>query len=265
MSQRKQEVRDSFQKGAKNYNIVAFTRSLGTQYEDYVESKLTIEKNSKYIQGNILDLGVGTGRFAQRLMKQETNIFGVDISPAMLKTALKKIDRHKVNFIVADIEHLPFKSDYFDLVISFRVIKYLPDPSTVAKEAYRVLKEGRVLIVEMPNKNVLYVEVPLLITRFLKFIGIKDTPLKYYLIINFVTLKEMTNILQNSGFRLVNVLTTLRLPHPVYERASSELRVTILKNVEKGLSQILPPTAFSRSYIFCCQKLNSHKQVKVSD
>jgi hypothetical protein len=132
----------------------------------------------------------------------------------------------------------------------------LPNPIIVANEAYRVLKAGRVLILEAPNRNVLYVEIPLLITRFLSFIGIKDNVLKYYLIIRFFTLKEMRDILQKVGFRVFNILTTLRLPHPFYEKAKSELEIQILQNIEEVLSEILPKTVFSRSYIFCCQKHN---------
>jgi len=51
-----------------------------------------------------------------------------------------------------DLSHLPFPSDYFDLVISRSVVEHLEDPSAVFREFARVLRPGGKILIVTPNK-----------------------------------------------------------------------------------------------------------------
>ncbi|MFN3467777.1 MAG: class I SAM-dependent methyltransferase [Candidatus Brocadiales bacterium] len=53
---------------------------------------------------------------------------------------------------VGDINELPFKSDYFDLVISLHVVEHLPQPEKFFEEVSRVLKKRGTFILMTPNK-----------------------------------------------------------------------------------------------------------------
>ena len=52
--------------------------------------------------------------------------------------------------LVARGEQIPLRSGRFDLVICTQVLEYVPDPSAVVAELYRVLKPGGCLLLSVP-------------------------------------------------------------------------------------------------------------------
>lgn len=93
-------------------------------------------------QGNVLDFGCGPiGEILNVLKKNGNTVWGVDLSPAMVKEAKKNFSG---TIICADGKNLPFEDNFFDSVVSVNSI--LP-PSReeilpMFKEIYRVLKNG---------------------------------------------------------------------------------------------------------------------------
>lgn len=89
--------------------------------------------------GRGLEIGVGTGRFAQPL----GITFGVEPSPAMAAIAQQR----GIQVVRADAGYLPFPPETFDTVLLVTVLCFLPDPRQVLREASRVLKpQGRLVI-----------------------------------------------------------------------------------------------------------------------
>jgi ubiquinone/menaquinone biosynthesis C-methylase UbiE len=83
----------------------------------------------------LLDVGVGTGRFAKPLSECGFDIVGVDLSRKMiLKAKMKGVN----NLILADACHLPFRDDAFDGSIIIHVFHLLHDWLTVLREMGRV-------------------------------------------------------------------------------------------------------------------------------
>src|SRR4030042_729611 len=80
-----------------------------------------------------LEVGVGTGRFAEPLGVE----FGVEPSDAMALIALKR----KIKVTKGFAEKIPFKDNSFDFVLFVTTICFLDDISKAFKEANRVLKE----------------------------------------------------------------------------------------------------------------------------
>lgn len=99
-----------------------------------------------------LDAGCGTGRHLINLPRH-VNIYGLDGSGPMIEEAKKKVKNAK--FFVSDVEKMPFPDDYFDVVISVRVLQHLKDHDKAIKEMCRVLKKGGKLIVMNYNKYTL--------------------------------------------------------------------------------------------------------------
>jgi arsenite methyltransferase len=101
----------------------------------------------------VLDLGCGAGFdvfLAQRKVGKSGKVIGVDMTPKMLERAIvnaEKLEINNVEFVLGDIESLPFDSDSIDVVISNCVINLTPDKAKVFHEAYRVLKSGGSLYV----------------------------------------------------------------------------------------------------------------------
>lgn len=101
----------------------------------------------------ILDMGCGEGTRLHTLQKASKlntkQLIGIDASEIAIKLARKNYP--KIDFMVHNLEKLPFKADEFDLLYSAYVFEHLTAPENVLKEAYRVLKsEGRLVIIA-PN------------------------------------------------------------------------------------------------------------------
>ncbi len=67
-------------------------------------------------QGRVLDVGCGTGRAFEPLLRRGWQIWGTDLSPAMLEQARRKFDG-RVDLAVADARELPVFGE-FELVLS---------------------------------------------------------------------------------------------------------------------------------------------------
>lgn len=99
------------------------------------------------LTGEILELGVGTGRNIP-YYPEGASVVAIDISKKMISKAednAKKLYR-EVSFEVADVEELPFEDKSFDAVVATGVFCCVPDQVRGFKEAKRVLKEGGKII-----------------------------------------------------------------------------------------------------------------------
>ena len=107
-------------------------------------------KRGKYKK--ILDLGCGAGRHMVYLGRQRFFMFGLDISPTALKLTRKWLKKEKLKnyfLIESDIIKLPFKKEYFDVVISVNVINHNPlnKIEKTVNEIERVLKKNGITFV----------------------------------------------------------------------------------------------------------------------
>lgn len=99
----------------------------------------------KNLEHPFLEVGVGTGRFAEELGID----FGIDPSYEALKIARKrgiKVKRGKG-------EELPFKSESFGAVFLIFTLCFVEDPEKVFSECKRVLKKNGRLIVGIINRE----------------------------------------------------------------------------------------------------------------
>jgi SAM-dependent methyltransferase len=95
------------------------------------------------VDGRWLEVGVGTGRFAQALGIRE----GIDPSSAMLAYALGRGIRTQVGYG----ENIPYSEDSFDGVLMVATICFLADPVKAFEECRRILKEeGRLVVGLVP-------------------------------------------------------------------------------------------------------------------
>ena len=103
----------------------------------------------------ILDIGAGTGRVSVPLAKAGAKVTALDVSEEMLRQVQGKSKKGKVviETVVGDAESLPFEDNSFDMVVAGFLIVHLKDPTRFLDEAYRVLKDGGVLLVTNINQK----------------------------------------------------------------------------------------------------------------
>jgi ubiquinone/menaquinone biosynthesis C-methylase UbiE len=93
----------------------------------------------------ILEVGCGTGHWLQVLASVAGPIYGLDLSPGMLRQARRRqVPLHLVRGRAA---HLPFPGGTFDLVYCVDAIHHFGDPRTFVVEAARLLRPGGALAV----------------------------------------------------------------------------------------------------------------------
>lgn len=99
----------------------------------------------------ILDLGCGTGELLLSLSRQKNNhqLYGVDVSPAMVASARKKLPP-EVMVQEADVHDLPFSNNTFDYVLSTEAFHHYYDQGKALQEMKRVAKKsGRIIVVDI--------------------------------------------------------------------------------------------------------------------
>ena len=98
----------------------------------------------------ILDVGCGTGTHLELYQRYECNLYGLDISPSMLKVAQKRLgDAAKLD--LGHATDMPYEDNKFDLIIAMVSLhEMLPATRSAAiMEMRRVLKEdGRILLID---------------------------------------------------------------------------------------------------------------------
>jgi len=99
--------------------------------------------------GSVLDVGCGTGDFAQLFDPARTRYLGIDISEKMIAECRRLFPTHE--FRVADGDSIDAADASLDLVLSIGVLEYLPDPVSHLKELARITKPGGNIIVTVPN------------------------------------------------------------------------------------------------------------------
>ena len=123
-----------------------------------IEQVLTSIKNSgiELSRKKALDFGCGVGRLTQALALHFDEVYGVDISPSMLKLAHKH-NRYgsKCQYYLNDTDNLNlFQDDHFDLIYSNITLQHMKPTYSqkYIKEFLRVLSPQGLLIFQLPSE-----------------------------------------------------------------------------------------------------------------
>lgn len=205
-----------------DYNLIA---------EDYARTRhftWDIENLAQYLSSGdkILDLGCGNGRLIEILKDKNIDYFGIDFSEKLIETARE--DYPEAKFQVADALNLPFPENFFDKVISIRVLPHIPSKEfrlQFLREVKRILRPEGLLILTAwylygfsNKKNFL----SMLKNAFLKIIGKSKLDfgdalvpwdkkvMRYY---HYFTKRELEKLVEESDFEVKEICAT---PHDLY-------------------------------------------------
>lgn len=125
---------------------------------------ITIDfKNLRLPEGSrILDIGCGSGRHtAAAYGLDHAFVVGADPDQSDLTQARDRLNFHhhvgahgngSWHLLSADATDLPFRDNYFDLVICSEVLEHIPDHRQAIREVVRVVRPGGQLAVSVPRR-----------------------------------------------------------------------------------------------------------------
>ena len=186
----------------KDYNVKVFDEHT-EKYDGWFEGKkgkILYENELKTFKvatkglasENSLEIGVGTGKFAQPLG------VGYGVDPSI--QALKKAKERGIEVIQGVAENLPFISEAFDVVYIIVAICFVEDPERTLREAHRVLSEDGKLVIGYIDRDSDWGEF---------YIRKKEEGHVFYRNVNFYSTNEMLDFLEKTGFFVENIYSTL--------------------------------------------------------
>jgi ubiquinone/menaquinone biosynthesis C-methylase UbiE len=113
----------------------------------------TVERLALPPDGNVLDVGCGTGASAlpaAQAVGPNGLVIGVDLSARLLDRArdkAKALGRSNVEFLCADMTSLGYPDGHFDAVVSVFSIFFVPDMEGLVRELWRMVRPGGKLAV----------------------------------------------------------------------------------------------------------------------
>ena len=135
------------------YHKIKIAQSFGSASESYDVSARLHRFSGKHLMPwlpnkqdlTVLDLGSGTGFFADLLASKYNKVIGLDFSKNMLQFA-KKCRNENIIWLEADAYKIPLQDESIDFIYSNLVIQWFEPLDVAIKEMLRVLKPGGLII-----------------------------------------------------------------------------------------------------------------------
>jgi SAM-dependent methyltransferase len=121
------------------------------RYHQAIREHIPHSKNPR-----VLEIGCGTAIDLNILAKRykSASYFGSDISrnSILLGMTITECFDNKIRFCIADVRCLSFKEGAFDVVFSQGLIEHFRYPEAILREQLRILRNGGILIVNVPQR-----------------------------------------------------------------------------------------------------------------
>lgn len=148
-------------------------------------------------QGRLLDVGCSIGRLLNLARARGYDVLGLELGARAARHAR---EQYGLPVIEKTLEESQLESASFDVVTMIEVLEHLPDPRSALTEIHRILKEGGLLLIGVPNAWSLGVLVLGEAAR-----TFNRNHLAYY------NERTLTQLLTQKGFRLVKAMTAVPL------------------------------------------------------
>lgn len=114
----------------------------------YGQYQVTLPLMRQFVKGRLLDLGCGDLPFQDELKDRVSCYHTLDLFPR----------RSELTYVcdVQDMNIVPGES--YDSVVCLEVLEHVPDPFRAAREIYRVMAPGGILILSVPHLSRLHEE-----------------------------------------------------------------------------------------------------------
>jgi len=145
---------------------------------------------TSFAYGHVLDIGCGDGYISVRMLDHGLRVYGVDLGLQLLQEA----EERGIIGVLCDAQKLCFKSEAFDTVILLETLEHLYSPEECLKEIHYVLKEKGRLVLSVPAKYGILVQI----LEFKSKIRKKAAPIH-----RLYGLREINGLLARCGFTVI--------------------------------------------------------------
>jgi ubiquinone/menaquinone biosynthesis C-methylase UbiE len=125
------------------------------RYHEYAPWMPRLMEFDRFRGARLLEVGCGMGTDLLQFARSGARCTGIDLTPRSVE-----ITRHRFklygadgNFMISDGEHLPFRSESFDVVYSNGVLHHMPDTAEAIREVHRVLRPGGVAKIMLYHRH----------------------------------------------------------------------------------------------------------------
>jgi len=146
------------------------------RYKEYAPWMPRVMEFERFRGARLLEIGCGMGTDLLQFARGGAYCTGIDLTPRSIE-----ITRHRfklygadASFMISDGEHLPFRSESFDVVYSNGVLHHTPDTAGAIREVHRVLRPDGVAKIMLYHRNSLNYWVEIVLRRGvlgLEFLG----------------------------------------------------------------------------------------------
>ena len=157
--------------------------------------------------GRILDVGCNDGEMIGWMSRHGWDTYGVEINPKAAKVATER----GMKMFCGELMGAGYQANFFDAVTMNHILEHVHSPSQVLGEAYRILKPGGMVFINVPNFACLDAEI------FQEHWYGLDPPRHLY---DF-TPGTLGDLLRKTYFEIVRWVP--KLPHSLYAYRSIEL------------------------------------------
>lgn len=184
---------------------------------------------------HILDLGSGAGNdcfVARAIVGEKGHVTGLDMTEPMVLKArgnCEKLKFRNVEFVLGDIEKMPFNDKQFDVVISNCVLNLVPDKSKAFSEIFRVLKPGgHFCVSDVVIKGKLSDRMK------------KDAEMYAGCVSGASEITDYLKIIENCGFNniIIHKQKEIKLPESLLSEYNDPKELKSYQNGEKGIFSI---------------------------
>ena len=146
---KKKQIADRYDSSAEVYDA-RYTDIQNQKYSEIL-SRVNISNHNC-----IIDIGCGTGSFLGLLTSLLSNdncnpFIGIDLSFEMVKIAHEKFP--DIDFIVADSDNIPVRTDTFDRIFSVTHLQNLPTPEKTIQEIVRIADKYAEIAISILRKT----------------------------------------------------------------------------------------------------------------
>lgn len=138
----------------KNYDTVGTDRKTDLNKKSLAFILKNLDNNSL----SLLDIGCGRGYFLEVIKNQFIFITGVDL--------FKHVNIKSNNYVIANIDSLPFKSNSFDVVVANHILEHVIAIKQAVAEIKRVA--AKQIVITVPRQRSYYYTLDLHLHFFLK-------------------------------------------------------------------------------------------------